>query len=333
MGKVAAISASWVLAGCAGFFKAPEPRLVTSEADWIAQGDQAYEGGRFAAAVVHYREAARRGQQTAVAYFNMAHCLVRLERHPEAMAAYRLSLREAPVFVRAHQNLAALYHLEGQPALAAQHYRRVVELNTQDVNALYRLGELARAGGDCIEAQSWFTRAIQIEPKEEAAWSGAIQCELEMGDTSAAIARLEALQEKTRAGIWSPLLLGDLRRSQGLTQEAFTAWESAIALDQTDRRSWMRIASLRRELGQGALAAASIQSALEREPKAGDLWVTLAGLRLEIDDPVGALYAYGQALSLGEAEGWQGLERVARWHEKRGDSTSAMTIRKSLAGR
>lgn len=322
-----------LFAGCAGFFGEKKAAIPSPSVDWIARGDSAYEAGTYAEAVLRYREAAKSGQQPAVAYFNMAHCLVRLDRQKEALAAYRQSVREAPGFLRAHQNLAALYQLNGEPVLAAKHYQRVIEIDPSDKNAYYRLGEMARDLGDCAEASRWFEKTIVLAPNDEASWSAMVQCHLQALDTVAAAVALERYGETGEAGSWALLLLGDLRAQAGDAQGALSSWEKAASRDSTDKRPWLRMARLQRSLGHSAEAAITLETLLKTHANQAELWTSLAGLRFEAGDPIGAQEAYVKAYRLGDAEGLRGLERLAAWYERRGEAQAAASVRSVLAAR
>src|SRR5690606_29525691 len=117
----------------------------------LARGDSAYEREDYAEAVVFYRESARAGQQEAVAWFNAANALVRLDRTAEEARANSRSVRAGPGCLRAHQDLAALYQIAGDVRGAARHYEAAARLDSTDANSRYRLGELDQQTGDGAE--------------------------------------------------------------------------------------------------------------------------------------------------------------------------------------
>jgi tetratricopeptide (TPR) repeat protein len=322
-----------LIAGCAGFFdRAPEENIVPIEVSSMEKGDSAYERGELAAAALHYRESARKGEQPAIAWFNVANTLVRLERTTEAMAAYRESVREAPGFLRAYQNLAALYQLEGQWVLAAEAYRNATEIDPRDANSRFRLGEIAQKSGDCIEALKWYGHSIELDPDEDAAWSGLAQCHLQLRDTASAVLVMEKLNIRdNRHRGWALVLEGDLLSARGDIDGALRRYEDATLLDSTDRRSWLRMAKQLRASGRGEEAAVLLQSAAARNPTDGNYWAAIGNLRFEAGDPVGARTAFSRALRLGSSEGLQGLEMLRQWHDRRGDVQAVAAVSDSLA--
>ncbi len=324
---------AWLMAGCAGFFDRPdESTPVVVESTSMEKGDSAYEKGDFAGAVLHYRESARKGEQAAVAWFNVANALVRLDRIEEAMAAYRESVRAAPGFLRAHQNMAALYQLESRWILAADAYRQAADIDPRDANSRFRLGEIAQKSDDCVEALRWYDQSLKLDPSEEAAWSGMAQCNLQMGDTASALLVMERFNDRDgRPRGWALVLEGDLLAARGETGEALRRYEDATLLDASDRRAWLRMAKLLRATGRSPEAAVILESAAARNPQDGDYWAAIGNLRFEAGDPIGARSAFARALRLGSADGLQGLEMLRHWHDRRGETQAAAAAGDSLA--
>src|SRR5690606_36190064 len=177
--RYAALSAAVLtLAGCALFrdYSRSENRETAAPAEnFIAKGDSVYEHGAFAEAALHYRESARRGEQGPVAWFNFANAMVRLDRTPDAMEAYRRALAAAPGFLKAHQNLAALCQIQGDLAAAARHYMAAARIDSSDANSRFRLGEMAQKAGDYAEAQAWYEKTLKADSLDEGAHSGLSQ--------------------------------------------------------------------------------------------------------------------------------------------------------------
>lgn len=304
------------------------------ETNWIARGDSAYEREEFAQAAVLYREAVRNGQQEAVAWYNAANAMVRLDRNDEAKEAYRRSVRAAPGFLKAHQNLAALYQIAGEIPEAARHYQAAVRLDSTDVNSRYRLGELAQQTGDGAEALRWFERALEVDPLHEGAASGTAQVLLASHDTSAALLWMDRYNAR-RASIgqpaaWALMLHADLEIATGQRVEGVRLYREAAAVEPGDTRPWLRMARALRAAGRPLEAGTALRQGLEVAPTRGELWAALGSLRFEGGDPVGARDAFSRAFRLGSAEGLQGLEMLANWHERRLEPAAAAAVRDTL---
>ena len=323
-----------LLAGCAllrDYSKLEEVDDAAPVVNWIARGDSAYEREEYLQAAVLYREAAREGQQEAIAWFNAANALVRLDRNDDAMEAYRRSVRAAPGFLKAHQNLAALHQLAGNVVDAARHYEAAARLDTADANSRYRLGELAQAAGDGAEAMRWFEQALGADPKHEGAASGVAQVHLAARDTAAALVWMERYTTSTtRPPQWALILRADLAVSTGRREEGLRLYREAAAAAPTDTRPWLRMARTLRAAGRPLEAGLALRQGLEAAPNRGELWAALGSLRFEGGDPVGARDAFTRAYRLGSPEGLQGLEMLAAWHERRLEPEAAAAARDSL---
>lgn len=337
------VVAAVMTSGCAllrDYSALPEPAEASPETsaetsvNWIARGDSAYEREAFAQAVVWYREAARNGQQEAVAWYNAANAMVRLDRHDEAVKAYQRSLRVAPGFLKAHQNLAALHQLAGNGADAAHHYEAAARLDVTDANARYRLGELADQMGDAVEALQWFEQALIVDALHEGAASGKARVLLEAGDTAAALAWMErynmnAMSASRPAG-WALMLQADLALATGRREEGLLIYREAAALAPDDARPWLRMARALRDAGRPLDAGIALRQGLVADSARGELWAALGGLRFEGGDPLGARDAFARAFRLGSREGVQGLEMLAGWHERRQEGEAARAVRDTL---
>ena len=317
-------------AGCALFrdYNAVEEAPAAPVENLMAKGDSAYERGAYARAALHYRESARRGEQTAVAWFNFANAMVRLDRLPDAMEAYRRAVAAAPGFLKAHQNLAALCQIRGDLAGAARHYQAAARLDSADANSRYRLGEMAQKAGDLAEAAAWYEKALRADSLDEASHSGLAQVLLLQGDTTRALAFLERYNARTRAPkAWALLLAGDLRVRKGLVDQGLQTYQEAAAADTADVRPYLRMAKALRGAGRSLEAAVTVEQALRERPARGELWAAAGNLRFEAGDPVGARQAFARAYALGSADGLEGLEMLAAWHEKRGERAAALAAR------
>ena len=178
-----------------------------------------------------------------MAWFNFANAMVRLDRLPDAMEAYRRAVAAAPGFLKAHQNLAALYQIRGDLPGAARHYQAAARLDSADANSRFRLGEMAQKAGDLAEAAAWYEKALRADTLDEASHSGLAQVLLIQGDTTRALAFLERYNARVPVPkAWALLLEGDLRVRKGLVDPGLQTYQQAAAADTADIRPFLRMA-------------------------------------------------------------------------------------------
>lgn len=323
-----------VFSGCALFrdySKLEAAPAAAPTGNSMARGDSSYERGAYAEAALHYRESARMGEQTAVAWFNFANAMVRLERVPDAMEAYRRAVEAAPGFLKAHQNLAALYQIQSDLPAAARHYEAAARIDSADANSRFRLGEMSQKAGDLTEAVAWYEKAIRADSLDEASHSGMTQVLLLTRDTARALAFLERYNGRVRTPkSWALMLQGDLRVRRGLVEQALQSYQEASLADTADMRPFLRMAKALRGAGRSLEAAMVVEEALRTRPARGELWAAAGNLRFESGDPVGARDAFSRAYRLGSSDGLEGLEMLAAWHERRGEREAALATRNSL---
>jgi tetratricopeptide (TPR) repeat protein len=327
------LAAAGALTSCALFrdYSRLEPQVEATPTDWIALGDAAYEREEYAQAVVWYRAGALRGYQVPIAWFNAANALMRLNRPADAREAYRRAVEAAPNFLKARQNLAALYQLEGNMVDAARHYEAAARLDSADANSRFRLGELAQQAGDPAEALRYYEAALRADPLHEGAASGMAQALLSGRDTSTALVWIQDFNARTPKPVsWSVILEADLSLQAGLREQAAQLYREAAAANPSDARPWMRLAKMLRQEGKPLEAGIVLGQALRAAPQRGELWAALGSLRFEGGDPSGARDAYLRAFRLGSADGFQGLQMLITWHEKRHEASAAQGIRDSV---
>jgi Flp pilus assembly protein TadD len=84
-----ALLAAWLVAGCGGGAKAPEPMDTAERAQLLVEsGNQAFTSGNFALAARRYAAAAVIREDDPAAYYGLGMALSKLGRDEDARAAY-----------------------------------------------------------------------------------------------------------------------------------------------------------------------------------------------------------------------------------------------------
>lgn len=294
--------------------------FAQAKIDIFAQAGAAYDSGKFEKAAILYRDAGRRGQQPAIAWFNYGNCQARLGKRGEAAAAWRKAIEWAPRFKRARLNLAILSEEDGQIGPAVAEYRRLWELDAKDATVAIRLGELQLAQDDPIGGVEWFEKAIKADSFSTGAYEGLVRAHLQARDTLEARFALERWTEfapDTSGRTW--FAISALWEQAGDLDQARSSCEIALAYSADNIEGWLRLARIHQLGGAEATAVSVLRTATTKYPKQGKLWKALGQSGLRAGDGETAYQGLVQAIEMGE-KGAPELARIlSSWHEARGE--------------
>ena len=300
--------------------------------DPFAKAGIAYDSGHYEEAAVLYRDAGRRGNNSAIAWFNYGNCEARLNHRGEAAAAWRKALEWAPRFKKARMNLAILSEEDGEIGEAITEYDRLWDLDPKDPIAPLRLGEIHLSQSDPVGGILWFQRALEADPGNASAHDGLVRANLAAGDTLTArlvLSRWADMGNDTSATVlFSRALLWE---KTGDWEEARRTCESVLVLDSAKVDGWLLLARLLQRAGSDATAVSVLKQATSRLDKEPRLWKALGQSALRAGQPQVAEDALVRALELGEKSARALLRQVATWHDGRGETASAQRVRTRLA--
>lgn len=100
-----------------------------------------YSDGEWQAAAERFRRTIELKPDDSIAWYNLGHCLVRLNRNPDALAAFRSAVRLRPDSADAHTNVGKLLLRFGRRDEAVKHLRLATELAPNDAVAKNLLSE------------------------------------------------------------------------------------------------------------------------------------------------------------------------------------------------
>jgi tetratricopeptide (TPR) repeat protein len=298
--------------------------FADSKVDVFALAGAAYDSGKFEKAATLYKDAGRRGQQPAIAWFNYGNCQARLGKRGDAAAAWRKAIEWAPRFKRARLNLAILSEEDGQVGAAVTEYRRLWELDQTDASVAIRLGELLLAQSDPVGAVDWFEKALVADSSSTGAYEGVVRAQLQSHDTIAARFALERWSEfapDTSGRTW--FVKTSLWEQAGDLEQARLSCETALSYSPENGEGWLRLARIHQLAGAEATAVSVLRTATGKLPTQGKLWRALGQSALRAGDGEIAYQALSQAIALGET-GASDLSRIlSSWHEARGERALA----------
>ena len=164
---------------------------------------------------------------------------------------------------------------------AASCYERALELDPKNFDALQFLGVVRFRNGDCASGIALIEQALALHPSHPSALNN----------------------------------LGNALRAAGRLGEAVAAYRRAVALSRPPRALFLRnLGSAQLEIGEWAEAAGNLRCASAMAPTDSIGWCWMGHLQRALQDPQGALDAYGKALALdpGLPEAHRGMACVFR---------------------
>ncbi len=137
---------------------APEARVS------FDRGNQLRDQGRLDEAVASYRETLRLAPNFAEAHNNLGSALARQGEQEEAVREFSRAVELAPGFAAAHNNLGVALAMRGDAENAARQFREVLHLDPRDETAHYNLGVLLAQRSQFDEAIAHFEEVLRLKP-------------------------------------------------------------------------------------------------------------------------------------------------------------------------
>lgn len=236
--------------------------------------------------------------------------------------------------------LAVERHRAGRLAEADELYRRILEVDRDNFNALHLSGQIARQRGDFSraidltgraaalqpyfmpaqltlaqalraagrgrEAAARFRLALALEPESAEFWRGLGGVLAAEGGSAAAPAAIAAFNRVIRFNPKDAAArydLGVALRGMERLEEATAQYYAVIGLQPDFASAHMSLGNALLEAGDAAAAAASLRRAAALVPAAPEIYYNLGNVRHTAGDFSGALAAYRRAADLGLAGG------------------------------
>jgi tetratricopeptide (TPR) repeat protein len=283
------------------------PALAQSGLD---RANTLYEAGRFREAIAAYKTALGRGENAALAYFNMGNACFQLDSLARAIVYYRACINQAPGFFRGRLNLAVAYYAVNETGRCIAAARKAIELEPDNVRARMILAQSYRRAGGLSEAAALFERILERDPDQHTAVIALGEIYRELDDPVTAIAWLRRYPADGGLYAHALLLRAELHEHRGELAQAIHALRLARR-QQPDKR-WIvyRLTALYNSLGSQHVALETAMSGLRAFPDFAELALLAANIAFEREeyDRAGRLYSRAQAH--GSAEAVVGLENI-----------------------
>jgi Flp pilus assembly protein TadD len=198
------------------------PLLLKARAIWSA------EQGQHEAALADFRQAEEMSLPDAAIQGAIGASLMKLDRHDEAIEAYRAAVALQPGSAILHCRLGQAYEMVQDLVNARQSHLRALELTPDSAEVLSRLAFLASRNGAWVDARRYAEQALQSEPAHFTAHLVLATADTEEGAYDAAEQRLTMLLADETMTPNNRFLavgrLGDLRDRQGRVADAMAAF-------------------------------------------------------------------------------------------------------------
>lgn len=189
-------------------------------------------------------------------------------------------------------------HRGGKLDEAESLYRRLLDMNPQDADALNLLGTLKRQRGQLTEAVDLISTAISVRP-------GSANYHSNLGEACRALGRLPEAAEAYEAvlrirpkDLHAHRALASSYAGLGQVSRAISTLKNAVAVDRNCTQAYEDLAGFLAQSGdfRGAIDACNI--AISLSPQRASSYYKLGAVLAEKRDVVGAVNAYNRAIEL-----------------------------------
>jgi len=277
-----------------------------------------YHNGRYVQAILMYRRAEERGADPIATSFNIANCLFRMEKLPEAAAAYRKAVDFSKgEFAPALFNLAAVLYRLLQYSESIAVYHRALRIDEKNISAWLYLAEAYQKTGDLVGALRALENAERLDPEDiSIAYQLAeIHISLNEFDVAAALVRNAYIRNPDETDFL--IYIGDIYRLSKNYEASAGAYREALALQADNVNLLYKLADVLAEDKKNFLAMDILNQTLQINPSFSDAAIFLGNLAFEAQWQDRAEQAYMLAGQHGNREAIQGLRNLAYESEQK----------------
>jgi tetratricopeptide (TPR) repeat protein len=307
----------------------PAPSLTPrqSAVDIVNRANELYNRGEFAKALILYRKAEARGADLGTISFNIGNCLYRLNRLPEAAAAFRKTdrLTEGKYLAAAFNLAAVLFRLEQYGECIAV-YRRALRQDPDNASAWLYLADAYARTRDYVGSLQALEKARALEPDDLSIVYQMAETHAAMKEFPAAVSLVREAYVRKPSEVDFLFYIGDLHRAQGILEEAASAYREGLSLRPGDHEAMYKLADVLAQDKKSFLAMEWLQKSLDLKPDYTDAAVFLGNLAFDSKWWDRASAAYLQALAKGNREGLEGLRNLAYEFHQQGRNDRAAEI-------
>ncbi len=292
----------------------------------LHKANKYYKNGEFQKAIKAYRQAIKRGENPALAYFNIGNTYYQLDSSAKAIVSYQASIEEAPEFFRARLNLGILYYNLDDMAAAAATLEAASALEPENTQALLILASTYTNLEEYSLAVPILEDILEKEPSSDQCYFLLYEINHIIGDHVEAKQWLEQYPKNGNRVADTYQLLGELAEEEENIEQAVFYYNQLIT--SAPKRKWTHY-QLVRVLHAGGNTLTALQqteTALEKFSDFSDLALLAGNIAFEEKYFRQAEKFYDKAYSLGNAGGLVGLQNLLQHYTMMSDNENAAHI-------
>lgn len=213
----------------------------------------------------------------------------------EAARAFRQAVHAAPGSAEAHELLAEALVEGGQLRDGIEMYCRARELDPDNVDLLFALGDAYFEVGQAEQALQTYQAIVDRQPQADA-WVSMGLVHFNQERVEQAIDCYRRALQLEEDSVFALNSLGDAFFARGENETALDCYRRVIALDPEDAQAHFNLAELHYDLGDPRAAETECREALRLDPGLAFAYLTLGNLCLDEEKPREALHNFQQFL-------------------------------------
>jgi len=276
----------------------PRPHVILGEL-YLAQN-------QYAQAPDAFKRAIHLNPDDADTYEKLRTALLLLGRSDEAEEALQESRRRNPTAVAITE--AIKYERAGDLDQAEQIYRRALMQDTENFEVFRRIGAVAMAKRQFIDAEIFLQRAVDLAPDYLVARADLVIAQMELEKYGDAVKNAERLVHLDHAGPMSHLMLGNACAMSGQHENAVAEYRQVLSMQPGHLGALSGMAHMLKTMGRPEESIATYKECIHRSPHHTEAWWGLANMKTyHFDD--GEIQEMLRSLS----ESRQKPEPASRW--------------------
>lgn len=200
-----------------------------------------------------------------VAYMMLGNIRLRQKDYPDAERIFRQALQRNDQSVEGAYGLALAYKGQNKLDEAASGFQKVLELDKNQVRAIYQLAEVRLAQGRPADAERLVRDRLAIEGNSSLRLVLA-QALLSQNQRDAASRVLKEAERDDPSNALVPLNIGNLLLEDGRVDEAIAAYRRAQSLDEKDAEIANALGNALARRGEDASSLQAFRKATELDP-------------------------------------------------------------------